>query len=405
MSAQRLRFLFLNLGHFIDHLFMLIFAKAAFDAGKAWGLGYDDMIVYGTPAAVLFGAAAPLSAQAADKWGRNPLIVVFFIGIGVASILASFAETPLQLGFGLALIGIFASIYHPVGITMVIQGGGQVGWRLGVNGVWGNMGVAAAPLITGFILASYDWRLAFIVPGILSIGIGLAFWYFVRSGKAVAPPASAREKAMVGMAAGWKRALVSLGLVTMGGGFVFGALIFLIPRLFEVKLNGISTDVATTGLLAGAVYATAAFAQIAVGRVIDNRPIKPVLVTIAAMQPVIIFIMAYQADWTLFLVAFLAMAAVFGQIPITDAVLSRYVPDKWRAKVLSIKFMLNLTIGASVLPFASYVLDRSPTDSDGFQTILLILAAAACLIVSAALILPKQAAGEQNMVPSPQPAE
>jgi len=67
--------------------------------------------------------------------------------------------------------------------------------------------------------------------------------------------------------------------------------------------------------------------------------------------------------------------------------------------------MLNLTIGASVLPFASYVLDRSPTDSDGFQTILLILAAAACLIVSAALILPRQAAGEQNMVPAPQPAE
>ena len=193
--------------------------------------------------------------------------------------------------------------------------------------------------------------------------------------------------------------------MTMGGGFVFGALIFLMPRLFEVKLNGISTDVAMTGLLAGAVYATAAFAQIAVGKIIDNRPIKPVLVTIAAMQPVIIFIMAYQADWTLFLVAFLAMAAVFGQIPITDAVLSRYVPDKWRAKVLSIKFMLNLTIGASVLPFASYVLDRSPTDSDGFQTILLILAAAACLIVSAALILPRQAAGEQNMVPAPQPAE
>lgn len=405
MTAPRIRMLFLNLGHFVDHLFMLIFAKAAYDAGKAWGLGYDDMIVYGTPAAILFGAAAPISAQLADKYGRNPLIVVFFIGIGLAAIAASFAATPLQLGIGLAAIGIFASIYHPVGITMVIQGGGNVGWRLGVNGVWGNMGVAAAPLLTGFILASYDWRLAFIVPGVLSIGIGLAFWKFVRSGKAEAPPASAREKAMVGMAPGWKRALVSLTLVTMGGGFVFGALIFLMPRLFEVKLNGITTDVAMTGLLAGAVYACAAFAQVIVGKIIDNRPIKPILVTIAGLQPVIIFCMAYQTDWMLFLVAFLAMAAVFGQIPITDAVLSRYVPDKWRAKVLSIKFMLNLTIGASVLPFASFMLDRAPTDAEGFQTILLILAAAACLIVSAALILPRQAAGEQNMVPAPQPAE
>ena len=71
MSAARLRFFFLNLGHFVDHLFMLIFAKAAYDAGKSWGLGYDEMIIYGTPAAILFGACAPLAAHAADKYGRN----------------------------------------------------------------------------------------------------------------------------------------------------------------------------------------------------------------------------------------------------------------------------------------------------------------------------------------------
>lgn len=403
ISAQRLRLLFLNLGHFVDHMFMLIFAKAAFDAGKAWDLGYDEMIVYGTPAAVLFGAGAPLAASAADKWGRNPLIVVFFVGIGIAAIFASFAETPLQLGFGLAAIGLMASIYHPVGITMVIQGGGNVGWRLGVNGVWGNLGVAAAPLITGFILASYDWRLAFVVPGVISIAIGVGFMLFVRSGKALPPPASAREKAMVGFAPGWKRALFSLGLVTIGGGFVFGALIFLIPRLFEVHLTGISSDVAITGALAGAVYASAAFAQVAVGKMLDKRPIKPILVTIAACQAPIILIMSFQQDWLLFLTAFMAMAVVFGQIPITDAVLSRYVPDKWRAKVLSIKFMVNLCIGAAVLPFASYVLQNG----GGFQTILMILSAAALLIFAAALMLPHQAAGEQERLPEKQaqPAE
>jgi MFS family permease len=401
MSSTRIRFLFLNLGHFVDHLFMLIFAKAAYDAGKSWGLGYDEMIVYGTPALFLFGACAPISAAMADKWGRNPMLVVFF-GIGIAAILASFANSPLELGLGLAVIGAFASIYHPVGITMVIQGGGNVGWRLGVNGVWGNMGVAAAPLMTGFILASYDWQLAFIIPGVLSIMIGLGFLLFVKSGRAIAPPASAREKAMVGMAPGWKRALLSLSLVTIGGGFVFGALIFLIPRIFEVNLTGITSSVAQTGALAGAVYAAAAFAQIAVGKIIDKRPIKPILLTIATLKAPIILFMAYQTDWMLFLTTFLAMAVVFGQIPITDAVLSRYVPDKWRAKVLSIKFMLNLTIGATVLPIASYILQTGGS----FQTILMILSAAALLIVTGALILPHQAGGEQNVTPAaPQPGE
>ena len=132
MSAQKLRFFFLNLGHFADHLFMLIFAKAAVSAGLAFGLAadgaYAEMIPYGVPALVLFGACAPISAHLADKYTRNAMVVVFFVGIGVASIVTSFAQSPLQIGVGLAVIAIFASIYHPVCIAMVIEGGGRVGF-------------------------------------------------------------------------------------------------------------------------------------------------------------------------------------------------------------------------------------------------------------------------------------
>ena len=154
MSSFRL--LFLNLGHFIDHLLMLIFAKAAFSAGLAFGLAeqgaYAEMLPYGIPSLLLFGACAPLAAHLADKWQRNGMIVVFFVGIGLAAVTTSFAQNPFQIGAGLAVLGMFAAIYHPVGIAMVIEGGGKIGWRLGTNGVWGNMGVAGAPLVTGFLL-------------------------------------------------------------------------------------------------------------------------------------------------------------------------------------------------------------------------------------------------------------
>jgi MFS family permease len=394
MRAQSLRLLFLNLGHFADHLFMLIFAKAAFSAGLAFGLAengaYAEMIPYGVPSLVLFGACAPVAAHLADKWNRNGMIAVFFIGIGLTSIATSFAQSPLQIATGLAAMGVFAAIYHPVGIAMIVQGGGNVGWRLGTNGVWGNMGVAAAPLITGFILADYDWRLAFAVPGIVSILVGLGFTGFARTGRAVPPPATAREKALVGLAPGWKRALLALTLVTAAGGFVFGAMTFIIPRLFEVSMAGITTDVAATGTLAALVYAVAAFAQLAVGRIIDRRRIKPVLVTVALGQPILIGLMALQTDYALFAAALLAMGFVFGQIPITDAVLSRYVPDVWRAKALSVKFMINLVIGALALLTARYILAAD----GGFETVMMVLAAVACLIVMAALLLPAKAGFE-----------
>ena len=385
-----LRLLYLNFGHFIDHMLVLIFAKAAFSAGIDFGFGkdgaYAEMLFYGIPSLVLFGACAPIAAHMADHWNRNGMLTVFFVGIGLASILTGFAQSLLQIGLGLALIGIFASIYHPVGIAMVIEGGGKVGWRLGVNGLWGNMGVAAAPLVTGLILVQFDWRMAFIIPGSVSILIGLGFLGFVRSVDVRAPDATRQEKELIGFAPGWQRALVSLALVTAAGGFVFGAMTFLIPRLFEVRMQGITADIAVTGTLASIIYAVAAFAQLVVGRAIDKRSIKNVLIFIAAGQPLLLFLMAMQKDYALFAVSLLAMGFVFGQIPITDAVLSQYVPDQWRAKVLSIKFLINLVIGALALLTARYLLSTGA----GFEAVMRVISIAACFIVGAAILLPNR---------------
>jgi MFS family permease len=397
------RLFFLNVGHFTDHLFMLIFAKAAFSAGLDFGLAkdgaYAEMIPYGVPSLILFGACAPIAAHFADAWSRAGMIAVFFVGIGLSSIATGFASTPFEIGLGLAAVGVFAAIYHPVGIAMVVEGGGNVGWRLGANGVWGNMGVAAAPLITGFILADYDWRLAFILPGIVAVLIGVAFMLYARTGGMRPPESCPREKAMVGFTPGWQRALGSLALVTAAGGFVFGAMTFVIPRMFEVSMPGVSVDVAITGALAALVYAVAAWAQLGVGRVIDHRPIKPVLVAIAFGQPILIGLMAAQTNYALLATSLLAMCFVFGQIPIADAVLSRYVPNQWRAKVLSIKFMLNLVIGALALMTARAILAAG----GGFERVMTVLAVAACLIVLAALLLPARE-GVQA-APQPVPAE
>jgi len=387
MKRQNLHFGFLNVGHLLDHLFMLIFATvAALALATDWQMTYANLIPYAMPGFVAFGICAIPAGWIADKWHRHGMVSIFFIGIGLSSILTGFAQSLLQIGFGLAFIGVFASIYHPVGIAMVIEGGGKIGWRLGMNGVWGNMGVAAAPLVTGLTIAQFDWRMAFIIPGSVSILTGLGFLVFGRSVGARTLEATQQEKELVGFAPGWKRALVSLALVTAAGGFVFGAMTFLIPRLFEVRMQGISEDIAVTGTLAALIYAVAAFAQLVVGRAIDKQTIKTVLIFIAAGQPLFLSLMAMQTDYTLFAVSLLAMCFVFGQIPITDALLSQYVPDQWRAKVLSIKFMINLVIGALALMTARYLLSTGA----GFETVMRVIAIAACFIVGAAILLPKR---------------
>ena len=175
---------------------------------------------------------------------------------------------------------------------MLIEKGGKVGWLLGMNGVWGNMGVAGAPLVTGFILAQYDWRMAFIIPGAGSIILGLSYLAYTRSDGVRSAVSTENKKEQVGFTPGWQRALVSLALVTAAGGFVFGGMTFLIPRLFDVRMQEVSSDIAVTGSLAAAIYVVAAFAQLIVGSQIAKRTIKPVLIFVACGQPVFRFLMA-----------------------------------------------------------------------------------------------------------------
>jgi len=167
MNRDRINFFFLNMGHFMDHFCMLVFATvAALRLTTEWNMTYSELIPYATPGFVMFGVCAIPAGWLADKWSREGMMTIFFVGIGLSTILTAVAQTPLQIGIALFMIGVFAAIYHPVGIAMVVHGREKTGVPIAINGVFGNMGVAAAALVTGFLIDTTGWRMAFVVPGV-----------------------------------------------------------------------------------------------------------------------------------------------------------------------------------------------------------------------------------------------
>jgi len=375
--------MYINIGHFLDHFMMLIFAKAAFDAGRHFGLSYDEIIIYGTLGLFLFGAAAPLAGWLADKYSRSLIIIIYPFGVSLGAFLCFLSSSPIMLGFSIGVIGFFAAIFHPVGIAMLIRDSNKVGVRLGVNGVWGNMGVAAAPVLTGFIILNSNWQLSFLVPSIICLIFGIAQ---LRGFKEIdIKEEKTKQKISNGLVEGWKIVLLSLTMTTLAGGFIFGSLTFLIPRIFEVNLSGISVDIAITGLLAGIVYAIASLSQVGVGYLIDRYSPKIILGFVGIGQFLLIYLSSLYIDYALFFVMLMAMFFVFGQVPITDAILVRYVDDQWRARILSVKFLINLCAGASVLPLVSLFLGYGYTFSD----LLTILSCLAIFVVISAYMLPK----------------
>jgi len=108
--------LFGNVAHTYTHLFTLMYATIVLALEAEWGLSYAELFAVSIPATMLLGVGALPAGWLGDKWGNTPMMVVFFFGLGTGAILTGLMSTPLGIGIGLAVMGLFASIYHPVGI-------------------------------------------------------------------------------------------------------------------------------------------------------------------------------------------------------------------------------------------------------------------------------------------------
>src|SRR5262245_54062209 len=246
-ARERLHFLLLNVGHFLDHLFMLVFATvAALALTREWGLGYSDLLKYATPGFFAFGVFALPAGWLADRWSREGMMSVFFVGIGLSSIATAFARTPVEIATGLFVVGVFAAIYHPVGLAIVVQKWKNTGMRIAVNGVWGNLGVASAALITGYFIDHGGWRVAFIVPGIVSILIGIAYtvlmWPELTRPKARVKATGAVRTMPADAKALLMRVSAIVFLTTAVSSIVFQSTTFALPKVFDERLGGISVS-------------------------------------------------------------------------------------------------------------------------------------------------------------------
>jgi len=389
VQRSQVRFLFLNVGHFLDHFFMLIFATAAaLRLTTEWGLSYAALILYATPGFVAFGLGAIPAGWLADKWSREGMMVIFFIGIGVSSALAGMANSPLQIAVGLTFIGLFAAIYHPVGLAMVIQGRKKTGIPLAINGIFGNMGVASAALLTGFLIDTAGWRSAFVISGVVSVLLGFFYLLFVRADRQAetdAPEAVAAGKKAEPRSIPRNTLLRIFGIIfftTAVGGLIFQSTTFALPKIFDERLIDLAGTATMVGWYVFLVFSVAAFAQLVVGYLVDNYSVRAVFASVAILQAAFFAIMMQLSGIAALIVAIAFMLVVFGQIPINDVLVGRMARSEWRSRAYALRYIVTFSVMASAVPLIAWV-----------------LAAAASLIFLAVLFLPKSAVAAQHASP------
>jgi len=397
--VDRIHFVFLSIGHFYDHLFMLVFATvAALSLSHEWGMSYAELIPYATPGFVAFGVCAVPAGWLADKWSRKGMMAIFYIGIGLSSILTALAKTPLQIAIGLFAIGLFAAIYHPVGIALVVQGRKNTGVPLAINGIFGNMGVACAALIAGFLIDRVGWRSAFVWPGVVSIATGMAYAGLlyacrgivaakVQGGVAAkrAPDTLAMDRRLLG------RVFVIIFFSTAVGGLIFQSTTFALPKVFDERLAELAVSATLVGWYAFVVFAIAAFGQLIVGYLVDRYSIRSVFALVVALQATFFAVMIGLSGWSALIVSMAFMLVVFGQIPINDVLIGRITRSEWRSRVYAFRYIVSFSVSASSVPLIAWIHARW-----GFDSLFTVLSAAAACVFTSVLMLPRAVSAEAH---------
>jgi MFS family permease len=394
MTRDTQYFLLLNVGHFLDHYFMLIFASvAALALGSEWGLSYAELLPYGAPGFAAFALAALPMGILADRWGRDRMMAVFFVGIGGASILTGMAQTPVQLGAGLLLLGVFGSIYHPVGLAIVTARWKKTGMRLAVNGVWGNFGVGTAALVTGVLIDLAGWRAAFIAPGLVSIGFAWPYLRVSRGVQSLAAQGGGAIAQAVSYGPRW-RVLFCVYMTATLGSVVFQSTTVALPEIFEERLTGLANsitaqlsalqieDASVIGGFAFVVFAVASLAQLVSGYMLDRYGVRPTLALVTLVQIAAFLAMPGLTDWAVFAVALGFMVGVFGQVPVTDFLIGTTASKAARSRAFGARYFVSFLAFSAALPLIAVI-----QVSWGFDGLFRVLAACAAVILVGSRVL------------------
>ncbi len=395
----RITAILLNLAHAIDHLMLLVFATAVSAIARDFGIGrWEDLMPFTTGAFLMFGLGSFPAGRLGDLWGRRAMMLIFYFGIGVSAVLIALTQNVWQLALALGLMGTFASIYHPVGIPMLLRHTQRPGFTIGVNGMVGNLGIAAAAISTGFLIQYVNWRTAFIVPGLISIACGLLFMKIAPAEQGAPGKQAVRQIELA--PATRNRVFLVMTMLAITSSILFNFTTNGNGELLKARLPILVQQPALLGTLLAVVYALSSVSQLAVGRLIDRYPIRNVMLAIIACQGPVFLLAAFTHGWTLYVAMIIFMVLVFGSIPFTDAIIARFVDDSIRSRVSG----MRLAVSFGVSSLAVWALGPA-VKAAGFGTALLVLSAVAIGSLLITWHLPdEQSIRRASAVPSPQTA-
>ncbi|MBJ7250737.1 MAG: MFS transporter [Acetobacteraceae bacterium] len=392
--AQRLIISFASVGHFLHHVLTGLFLTLAVILEGIWQRPYAEIIALWTLGAAMIGVGAPLAGWLADRFGHARMMTVFFLGIGLASIIAGRVADSAEMGLALALLGTFGAIYHPVALAWVSMAAppNARGRLLGILGIAGSIGVACAAVIAGGLAEVAGWRMAMILPGVVTIIAGLALLFCLLTGRVAASNHQPGQEAAQAAAAEAARipwgVLIVLAITFMLGSIAYTAYATALPKWLSDMLLLDSARPAQLGLIVGATMLMGSAGQLIGGRLADQMPMKTLYVaTFLVKLPLMLLAAWFGGVWVLLIAVFIGFMFDFSA-PVENLLLARYSSGKRRGLAFGLKFAMGFVAAPLGVNLVAWAYGDA---AGGAPALFLTLAVLGLVMLAAAMALPRDA--------------
>jgi MFS family permease len=396
--ARQRSIAFLNWAHALDHFVLLIYPTIVIGLQVVYQRSYSELIALSSTAFVAFGVFSLPAGWLADRWSRRNMMAAFYIGCGFSLAAAAFAPNLTSLAVAMFALGMFASIYHPVGMAMLIEASNARGRTLAFNGVCGNLGVSLAAGISAALATWLGWRAAFLVPGLVMITTGVFYLW-------VTPDDRHHAKSRVSAPAvplTPRLAVMLFGLfivIALSAGLTFNVLTIALPKIVDERLSG-DLPLVLVGSIATAVLVCGALAQLTVGRLVEWIPPHAIFAIVTGIGFIGNLWAAYASGVALLIALAIAIAAIYGQVTVNDMIMARYTADAWRGRVYAVRYFLLFVSAGAAIGMISLL-----HESGGFALVLGVNAVIALLLFVTTLALVALIISVEGKHSAPQPAE
>ena len=320
------------------HMFAAFYFVIVLSIEQEWHFTYDELISLWTLGALLIGLGAIPAGWLSDRWSRSSMMVIMFIGMGLSSILCGLSNEQFSLFIGLSLLGLSCSIYHPVGIAWVVNSSEKKGRALGINGIFGGVGIGSGAFIAGLLIKYFDWKFAFIIPGIISLIIGIILFFFI-SNNLISFQNSKTKDLDENNSSHNLIIIACILLFSMFGlGLTFQIMQTSIPKVFDIRIANLSTF--AIGSIIGIIYGISGFMTLVGGFLADKFSLKKIYVIgIAAQVPCFYFIANFSGIPLIFVCL---MAAMFNSsiLPTENILLAKFTPERHHGLIYGFKFIV-----------------------------------------------------------------